>query len=329
MAGLVLLEYTQNMYKGGMGIPEGIALERLIRRLLQLPSRPALVLVNLPLWAQLLPTTSEIPACARCPEEKFADPLASFYHLPSVSLSRLLISWGNTSHELAKHHSHHRKLWRHRVLSYHKINRTAGWFQCSSKDNEGLGRCGPSPSEVPHPNQIGHFLVARALAYLLQRACIGDGDGKGHRMDNTTNRVVLDDSSVNYRVDSPSYHPLAQHGRLASECVGPDRIRDLVYGHEVTGWKFTVEGTTDHPKPGLVAWHRGDEITLCVTGPIVPVAPPRKAVKGSKDSFISMTHVHFFSHWVSCAVTILQWALRGSIAEEDAVANQNYSTEGM
>ena len=48
---LVTLEYTQN----NQYFADKVSLERLIRRLLALPSRPAVVLVSFPAWSQLLP----------------------------------------------------------------------------------------------------------------------------------------------------------------------------------------------------------------------------------------------------------------------------------
>ena len=47
---LVLVEYTQN----NQYFADKVSLERLVRRLLALPSTPAVVLVSFPVWGALL-----------------------------------------------------------------------------------------------------------------------------------------------------------------------------------------------------------------------------------------------------------------------------------
>jgi len=92
---LALVEYTQN----NQYLADKVSLERLVRRLLALPSAPAVVLISFPVWDGLLCSDGAAGAGgagdgAPCRgdgiEETLVAPLAARYALPHVSLASLL-----------------------------------------------------------------------------------------------------------------------------------------------------------------------------------------------------------------------------------------------
>ena len=89
---LALVEYTQN----NQYFADKVSLERLVRRLLALPSSPAVVLISFPVWHGLLCGDGAGGAAEGAPcrgdgiEETLVAPLASRYALPHVSLASLL-----------------------------------------------------------------------------------------------------------------------------------------------------------------------------------------------------------------------------------------------
>ena len=138
--------------RGVPRLPDAHALERLLRRLLKLPSFPAVVLVNLPTLKQL--------DGEKAAEGEWIQPLAAHYRLPSFSLIDLLRT--NADRVDASRGGR-------RALAAH-VNLTAGWYQCSNHDTAGLGCARLKGEAAPHPNQYGHELVAMGVARLLQRA---------------------------------------------------------------------------------------------------------------------------------------------------------------
>ena len=103
---MVLVEYAQNTEN----VHDAHALERLLRRLLQLPSYPAVVLVNLPTLRQL--------GGIKAAEGQWIRPLAAHYALPSFSLLGLL-----------RANAERVDVGGRRTLAAH-VNLTAGWYQC-------------------------------------------------------------------------------------------------------------------------------------------------------------------------------------------------------
>ena len=89
---LALVEYTQN----NQYLADKVSLERLVRRLLALPSAPAVVLISFPVWDGLLCSDGAGGAGDGAPcrgdgiEETLVAPLAARYALPHVSLASLL-----------------------------------------------------------------------------------------------------------------------------------------------------------------------------------------------------------------------------------------------
>ena len=102
---LVLVEFAQNMEHGE---EDGLALERLLRRLLLLRSKPAIVVVNLPKWGRRGTRADE--------EHKRVNPLVAHYGLPAVSLSALLDAANASAVPLE--------------VGGTPITPNYGWFQC-------------------------------------------------------------------------------------------------------------------------------------------------------------------------------------------------------
>ena len=167
---LVLVEYTQN----NQYFADKVSLERLVRRLLALPSSPAVVLVSFPVWGALLCGGGGAEEAAGSPcrgdgiEELLVAPLAARYALPHVSLTSLLRAEAHRTGMRTPAASAHVDGARSRLRA---VNVSAGWWQCHQKDRQSGGEChgdreGPASHGAPHPNHYGHGLVAAAIGEL-------------------------------------------------------------------------------------------------------------------------------------------------------------------
>ena len=286
--GLVLVEYGQNMRSR----EDALALERLLRRLLQLPSRPAVILLSLPIWEQLAQ-----PFSTSFHEQQTIVPLAEHYGIPRVSLLQLLLAGsrhGSMSSSLQRTTASGEPLW---------LNLTSGWFQCGGtsaqlgKDPEARRGCawvpGPKhPPSSPHPNRIGHSLVARSIAHLLQlvwsNVSFGDLTGSGceyhvgsDRRSSTVSSADLAPLLVEpspqplwYRTDRQSTEKVPNVELPLDMCIGPEEVRRHV--RLASGWDYVVEGSRLHAKPGLRSTRRNATLELCY-----PVVAPARAQHGS------------------------------------------------
>ena len=269
LPGLVFVEYGQNIRSRD----DALALERLLRRLLRLPSAPAVILLSLPVWEQLAQ-----PDSTSFPEQQFLAPLAAHYEVPSVSLLQLLLEGSRPgSRSLRTASSDHLP-----------VNLTSGWYQCGGtsaqigSDPEARRRCawnpGPKhPPSSPHPNRVGHSLIARSIARLLQLVWsptpldVATGSGCGRRMGTNANLLP----AVN--LASPPAESLPRplwsradrqsRGQVPNEelpldmCIGPEELRRHVKFS--SGWEYVVEGTQLHAKPGMRATSRNATLELC------------------------------------------------------------------
>ena len=252
---LVLVEFAQNMEHGE---EDGLALERLLRRLLLLRSKPAVVVVNLPKWGRRGTRADE--------EHRRVNPLVAHYGLPAVSLSALLDAANASAVPLE--------------VGGTPISPNYGWFQCGLGDNPGTphSSAGCKGEAAPHPNIAGHVLVAAALEALLRRVWSPGAGGHGGGADRAPpppllRRQVASWSSklsggrwraVELR-DEQSSSPRSWEPNFelpADTCIGAAELRSYV--KENDGFEYVDEGTTLHPKPGLVARSAGATLALCL-----------------------------------------------------------------
>ena len=113
------------------GEEDGLALERLLRRLLLLRSKPAVIVVNLPKWGRRGTRADE--------EHKRVSPLVAHYGLPAVSLSALLDAANASAVPLE--------------VGGTPITPNYGYFQCGLNSDPGTphSSAGCKGEAAPHP----------------------------------------------------------------------------------------------------------------------------------------------------------------------------------
>jgi hypothetical protein len=293
---LVLIEFDQNMQFGDDRSPQ-LAYERMIRRVLLLPSRPAVVVVHVPTWPNQGSTTDE--AESEPVALNWTQPLADHYGLPSVDLAALLND--------ASGRGLLPRTYAPRALPGHggsaspafTLSRTSGWFQCTlSRALKGEGcdavvagkRHFTSVGARPHPNMLGHELIATLLERLLRAAWADGGatsEGDGGDGANVGIPAPLLQRPADVWHDSREGHGGRWYGvpdeeqarerrlvpnfELAVEkCIGYAGLVRLV--RSADGWHNVSEGTSLHPKLGLASSRPGSTLSLCF-----PLAEPPPA----------------------------------------------------
>ena len=260
---LVTIEYTQN----NQYFADKVALERLLRRVLALPSAPAVVLISVPVWSQLQPCqAAEQKDCERERgrrrgiEEELVLPLASRYAVPHLSLAQLLEAHrgGILAPSLRGG-----AFADGTPLRRSFVNATAGWWQCHQRDRESVGMCAPpapsaSTQHAPHPNHLGHELIAQMLSYLLRSAATRGERRQQQQQQQAPSRPL--EQPPELPLPAPMFTEAAAETADES-CIGAEAMRGYV--RRADGWTYEVEGSALHPKPGLIARTPGAALELC------------------------------------------------------------------
>ena len=218
---LVLVEYAV--------MPDTLGFERVLRRLLSLPTPPAVIVVNLPTFSEgpsPLPsqTPSSIFARNRTLNQLISfDAIAAHYNLPSASL------WSAVREEVLRNASNY--------------------------------QIGEMFLESVHPSPAGHELIAQLLSHLLERATRShDSSGvcpaayADHAQQLPLPSAFLKQNRL-WAANTPA------EGR----CLLGHELAPWIAGGN---WKFAVEGFAGQgPKPGWVAHARtNSSIHLCSPG---------------------------------------------------------------
>ena len=271
---LVLVEYSQNCGT----LEDGLALERLLRRLLQLPAAPAVVYVALPTWGELLTHGSN--ATRPCPYDA---ELAAHYGVPFV-----------------------RPFFPRTQLLELFVEREG----VAGKDGLRDGQ------HAAHPTTEGHAIVAAALRRLFSKAWSTPPANQG-LFSNPRARQSLPLPSPRYSRDASVRHSEPRGQSWLSKVTRGDRLAkaDLLSnpsprvpnyelpsslcmsGAELApyvlpstdGFHPIVEGSKFHPKPGYAAKHAGARLSLChrrrsrrCHAAMCHTAPPPRVKEGAR-----------------------------------------------
>ena len=236
-ADLILLEYAVNFDSVE---DDAQSFERLLRRLLQLPSQPAIVIVN---TMELVPPGGRLPwepddgtpyASARDlsfeyrasgAEDAISD-LASYYGVPCVSLRGALFSElrANSSRfpiRALYHDRHHPSAWGHSLMAQMVVHAIEG--------------------------------ATRHVGTSSRRAAARQGAGAC--------AVTLAEAARRTRLDPPIY----SRGEEApiGACYKDQELAARI--HSASGFRYFVEGRSEAKmKPGVVGWKAGDSVRFCL-----------------------------------------------------------------
>ena len=241
----VLVEYSQNC----VSRDDGLALERLLRRLLQLPSAPAVAYVALPTWGELKHgnNATEHRACL------YAAELAAHYGLPFVrpffpraQLSKLFVERNGIMHM-------------------------------------------QDATSAAHPSADGHALVAAALRRLLSKAWSSPPEKglfsnpraqqssplplPHYSRDASVRHSELSGNKWRSKVTKASRFAKAglfsnpsprepNYELPSSLCLSGAELAPYVLT-STDGFHPIVEGSKLHPKPGYAAKQVGARLSLC------------------------------------------------------------------
>uniref|UniRef100_A0A7S0IPL4 SGNH hydrolase-type esterase domain-containing protein n=1 Tax=Calcidiscus leptoporus TaxID=127549 RepID=A0A7S0IPL4_9EUKA len=242
-ADLVLLEYAVNFEPGG---DDAAAFERLLRKLLAMPNRPAVVILNpmelMPADGKRIHFTGpkqfndgysagpvdeeDMGFQYAAAAEDAINALAQYYGVPCVSLRNALFT------EL-------------------KARSAAFPLKLVFHDRH-------------HPGAWGHSLLAQMVVHRLSQAVMAVLDEEAH-------------SHSYRRVSSPQCEQLAADSWSASlgapliskvaeaevgMCIKEEGLKSLMA--DARGFEYRVEGSDAKMKPGLIGMHPGDHVLLCV-----------------------------------------------------------------
>lgn len=238
---LVLVEFTQNLENH----LDELGLERLLRRLLLLPSLPAVVVVSLPNCREGTPMR-----CFPGKHEGAVKPLAAHYNVPMV------VPFGSTKEDVVADPS---------------------WLMDSPSER-------PPNGKGTHPGEDGHARIATALEQLLLDAWPANATAAASTKPNMRRRQQPPNpwplprpffnrsAGVFESVQSKTgrWRGVAPNGSFSvpnyelggAHCVGARELPSYIVGHS-TGWNFTMEGTWPGQKPGYVAHAAGETLDLC------------------------------------------------------------------
>ena len=230
---LVIVEYSQNIDMTTQA--DGLALERLLRRLLRWPSAPAIMYLSLPTRNEAFGKGETHTRTGSTAQTKWAQPLTSHYGIPHV-----------------------RPRW--------PAERVAALFQ------EGSSTI--LDSKAVHPTDAGHRVVVASLIQTLEEAWAAPVAGVADPLPAPLySRSSAVHESVNELMTTPHGRD-RWDGHISdaggsqpntelpdSLCVGGAELSPFVQHAE--GFTATLEGTALHPKPGLVASTAGAHLSLC------------------------------------------------------------------
>ena len=235
---LVVVEYTQNTDMSNAN--DGLALERLLRRLLLWPSAPAVVYLSLPTRHELLQANSSSSSSGSSSSSwarssalhKWAEPLTSHYSIPMVRP--------------------------------HWDLGTASTFFTDD----------PLRSRVHalHPNAAGHERVARALIERMEQA----RTAPVLALPALPPPLYTRSAAVHHSVAQNAYAWAGKRDSTETEdaaaeqpntelpgslCTGGAELAPLVT--HADGFHAVVEGSVLHAKPGYMALEAGSSLGLC------------------------------------------------------------------
>ena len=239
---LVLVEYSQNCGTW----EDGLALERLLRRLLQLPSVPAVVYVALPTWGELLTHWSN--STRPCPYDA---ELAAHYGVPFVRPFFPRTQWlellveRNGIMQDAKHAAHPTAEGHAIVAAALQRLLSKAWSTPPAKgllSNPRAQQSLPLPPPLYSRDASVRHSEPRGQSW-LSKVTRGGRLAKADLLSNPSPRVP------NYELPSS----LCMSGAELAPHVLPS----------TDGFHSVVEGSRFHPKPGYAAKHAGARLSLC------------------------------------------------------------------
>ncbi|KAL3932732.1 MAG: hypothetical protein SGPRY_000585 [Prymnesium sp.] len=220
---LVFVEFAQNLQDS----QSVLALERLLRRVLLLPSSPAVILLILPTWHSLHGSTRSSTAALVA--------LAKHYGLASVDLQPILEQIDRL---------HLMRNWS-----------TTSWAQC----DDVVCRLEASP----HPNPTGHELIAIAIERALRRSWQAKRPSNGSLSIPPPLLSRVQASDVNSVFTRRGWRTLQSSNRKSVPNYELDSAL-AGYVKSARGWSYVREGNELHPKPGYVANStKQNELQLC------------------------------------------------------------------
>ena len=239
---LVLVEYSQNCGTW----EDGLALERLLRRLLQLPSAPAVVYVALPTWGELLTHWSN--STRQCPYDA---ELAAHYGVPFVrpffprtQLLELFVE-RNGKMQDAKHAAHPTAEGHEIVAAALRRLLSKAW---SAPPAKGLLSNPRAQQSLPLPPPL-YSRDASVRHSVLKGNTWGSKVTRG-------GRLAKADLLSNPSPRVPNYE------LPSSLCMSGAELAPYVLP-STDGFQSVVEGSRFHPKPGYAAKHAGARLSLC------------------------------------------------------------------
>ena len=241
---LVLVEYSQNCDTW----EDGLALERLLRRLLQLPAAPAVVYVALPNWNELLARGSN--ATRKCPYDA---ELAAHYGVPFVRpffpRTELLELFSEKDGPMREGtHAAHPTAQGHAIVAA-ALRRllSKAWSTPPAAGLFSNPRARPS-LPLPPPRYS-------------RDARVRHSELKGNTWRSSVSRGA---AGLAGNADLPSTpSPRVPNYELPSSlCMSGAELAPYVLA-STDGFHPVVEGSRLHPKPGYAAQHAGARLSLC------------------------------------------------------------------
>ena len=241
---LVLVEYSQNCDTW----EDGLALERLLRRLLQLPAAPAVVYVALPNWNELLARGSN--ATRKCPYDA---ELAAHYGVPFVRpffpRTELLELFSEKDGPMREGtHPAHPTAQGHAIVAA-ALRRllSKAWSTPPAAGLFSNPRARPS-LPLPPPRYS-------------RDARVRHSELKGNTWRSSVSRGAAGRLANADLPSTPS--PRVPNYELPSSlCMSGAELAPYVLA-STDGFHPVVEGSKLHPKPGYAAQHAGARLSLC------------------------------------------------------------------
>ena len=238
---LVLIEFTQNLENH----LDELGLERLLRRLLLLPSLPAIVVVSLPNCREGMPMR-----CFPVRHEGAVKPLAAHYGLP------MIVPFGSTKEAVLADPS---------------------WLMDIPSER-------PPNGKGTHASEDGHARIAGALQQLLLDSWRANATSVASTKPYMRRRQQpphpwplprplfnrsagvfesVQSKTGRWRGVAPNGSFSVRNYELAgAHCVAASELSSYALSH-TKGWNYTTEGTWPVQKPGYVAHAAGETLDLC------------------------------------------------------------------
>ncbi|KAK3286862.1 DNA polymerase alpha subunit B [Cymbomonas tetramitiformis] len=231
---LVIIEYAVNQMLPDKSIAKSDPVqqyERLVRKLIRFPNRPAIILLQTFSWSRGFNRIAHNSWSSffETPEDHFAV-VAKYYGLPSLSLRDAIF---------------------HNVLRLERgyaISDVLG--DCKQTDLDRNAKPEPGPGLCRHPNSFGHGLLANlTINYLIEAFDAIHADPSQNRPE------------PHWEIPIPMYN-FNEPREGDKRCYRAESLHDIVV--DKGGWEYIVEGTSANPKPGYAAYTPGKAITLQV-----------------------------------------------------------------